>query len=281
MSHIQFNRDGRIELAILLNATHEIKNHFENRMILFYFFDIVYGMNSFEKQLPERKKQKIETLDQKSSPSEKSSDLLDEKIKFNKQRIAKITESINDTNLNLITIRDGLGLSPTAEEPSSVTSTKDTLKKLSAEIMGLEKQKEDVLQTRLKQMETENPSSDNSLSISGKSIKRKRWFGKKRSVECVEQNSRKYVENLNDTSSNNPHLVRYLARREKWKKSAPSSYSLKKRIERILEEFERSDNSLKDDNNPEMMKFSDTVIVGKRDLNREDYNKDHSHKILR
>jgi len=84
------------------------------------------------------------------SPEEKLKGL-EGQIEAQEQEIAKLTESIEGTKSKLSAVREGLGLPPTEEDPSSITSEKDTLEKLQREQEELEKQKEEIISEQEKE----------------------------------------------------------------------------------------------------------------------------------
>jgi hypothetical protein len=141
------------------------------------------------------------------------------------QEIAKLTESIEGTKTKLGVVREGLGLLPTGEEPPSIIS---------------EKGKKKILQERLRQMEARNPSSDDSLSIPGKPIKTRKWWGGRIKEEQIPQNYSAYIEKSEEDAQKDSEEIRreYISPERKSEfdflfKYAKDSPARKKRIDNI------------------------------------------------
>jgi len=113
------------------------------------------------------------------SPEEQPEDL-NGQITAQEQEIAKLTESIEGTKSKLSAVREGLGLPPTEEDPSSITSEKDTLEKLQREQEELEKQKEEIIS------EQENKGQKPETKEGGESLKENELVTSDIDIKAVE-----------------------------------------------------------------------------------------------
>lgn len=74
-----------------------------------------------------------------------------EKVQARQQEINRLNKSVEGTKAKLNEVREKLGLSPTGEDPPSVFSENDRLKKLKGEQEALEKQQEELISQQEKE----------------------------------------------------------------------------------------------------------------------------------